>query len=176
VKLLAMAMALGASSMVLALLGQQPPPAQPLPFSHRMHAGTLGIGCTACHAYAEQGPVAGIPSVARCRGCHKFVKSDPAGDPSLNAELAQLSKKLDEGTTIEWVRVHRVPDHVYFTHRRHLRSGIDCRDCHGDIQTMETVRQVSPLNMGWCLDCHRRKQSERPAERAYLTECSTCHK
>jgi len=172
-----MVLAVGASNVALAFFGQRLPPApkQPIRFSHRIHAGTLGIGCTACHAYAEQGPVAGIPSVARCRGCHKFVKSDP-GDPALNAELEQLSRKLDEGTPIEWVRVHRVPDHVFFTHRRHVRSGVSCRDCHGDVETMEAVHQVSPLNMGWCLDCHRRKQFERPAERAYLTECSTCHK
>lgn len=170
-------LALGAGNLAVALFGHRLPPApkQPLPFSHRIHAGTLSIGCTSCHAYAEQGPVAGIPSMERCRGCHKFVKSDP-DDPVVNAELEQLAKQLEGGGALEWVRVHRVPDHVFFTHRRHVRSGISCRDCHGEVQTMDAVRQVSPLTMGWCLDCHKRKQSERPAERAYLTECSTCHK
>ncbi len=152
-----------------------PPPVQPIRFSHRVHAGLNAIGCTACHAYAERGPVAGIPSMARCQGCHKFVKEDKE-EPALTADIQVLLKHLDEDKPIEWVRVLRLPDHVYFNHERHIRSGVQCSECHGAVETMDVVRQVSPLTMGWCLQCHRRKQAERPLERAHMTECITCHK
>ena len=111
----------------------------------------------------------------RCAGCHKFVKQD--GDsPAMATELEALLKTLEREQPIEWVRVHRVPDHVFFTHKRHVNSGVSCRECHGEVEKMEVLRQVAPLSMGWCLDCHKRKQAERPAERARLTECVTCHK
>jgi hypothetical protein len=152
-----------------------PTPAQPIEFSHEIHAGRNGIGCLSCHAYAERGPVAGIPSMARCQGCHKFVKEDK-NDPAVTARIQKLLRKLEEGTAIEWVRVHRVPDHVYFTHQRHVLGGVRCQECHGEVEKMEAVRQVSTLTMGWCLDCHKRKQAERAVERARLTDCWTCHK
>ncbi len=112
--------------------------------------------------------------MARCQGCHKFVKEDPA-HPDITEELKPLLRILREGTAIEWVRVHRVPDHVYFTHARHVRAGLRCQECHGEVEKMDVVRQVAPLTMGWCLDCHHRKQREQPG-RARLTECVTCHK
>jgi hypothetical protein len=150
-------------------------PEQPIRFNHRIHAGDNHIGCTACHAYAERGPVAGIPSMARCQGCHKFVKEDK-DSPAITAEIQALLRKLEDGKAIEWVRVHRVPDHVFFTHERHVLAGVRCQECHGEVERMEVVRQVSPLTMGWCLECHRKKQVEKPVERARLTECLTCHK
>ena len=113
--------------------------------------------------------------MARCQGCHKFVKEDPK-NPALDAELKRLQPLLKREEPIAWVRVHRVPDHVYFTHAPHVRAGVRCQECHGEVEKMEAVRQVAPLTMGWCLDCHHRKQHERPAERARLTECVTCHK
>ena len=156
-----------------------PPPAprQPMPFSHRVHAGESRIGCSACHVHAERSAVAGIPSVARCQGCHKFVKQDPER-PGLAEEMKPLLAKLREEppTPIPWVRVHRVPDHVRFGHAPHVRAGVRCADCHGEVEKMDEVRQVSSLLMGWCLECHRRKQAERPAERARLTDCIACHK
>ena len=166
-----------ASGAGFALLRETPAsePRQPLAFSHRVHAGENHIGCTACHAYAERGPVAGIPSMARCRGCHRFVRED-SQSPQVDAELKALARELAEDRLISWVRVHRVPDHVFFTHARHVRSGVTCRECHGEVESMDVVRQVAPLSMGWCLECHRRKQAERPVERARLTECVTCHK
>jgi len=175
---IAAALALGTGGSLLALFGDRLPPAprQPIPFSHRIHAGELNIGCTSCHAYAERGPVAGIPSMARCRGCHRFVREDRER-PAIDAELKVLVARLrDEETPLEWVRVHRVPDHVTFPHVRHVSSGVACRECHGAVEEMDVVRQVAPLSMGWCLECHRRKQAERPTERARLTECGTCHK
>ena len=113
----------------LAMLGSRgppAPPAQPIPFNHRIHAGDNHIGCTACHVYAERGPVAGIPSMARCQGCHKFVKEDEK-NPAVTAEIQLLLQRLEEGKAIEWVRVHRLPDHVFFTHQRHVLAGFDLK-------------------------------------------------
>ena len=152
-------------------------PRQPISFSHRVHAGENGIGCTACHVYAERSPVAGVPSMARCQGCHKFVKQDPAR-PELTEAMKPLLAWLRQRPPqpIPWARVHRLPDHVLFTHQRHAAGGVVCRECHGEVEKMDQVRQVSSLLMGWCLECHRRKQAEKPAGRAHLTECLTCHK
>jgi hypothetical protein len=170
------AAALAAAAGVLGLLGAAPAgPAQPIAFSHRIHAGDAGIGCTSCHVYAERGPVAGVPSMQRCQGCHKFVKTDP-DHPEITAQLKPLLAVLKDGTAVAWVRVHRLPDHVYFTHERHVLGGVRCQECHGEVERMEVVRQVAPLTMGWCLECHHRKQRERPQGRARLTECVTCHK
>jgi len=180
VKILALGatLALGIGGGAFALFGDRLPPApvQPIPFSHRVHAGALRIGCTACHAYAERGPVAGIPSMARCRGCHRFVKEDPEHRPAVDAELKRAVERLRQDAPIEWVRVHRVPDHVGFHHARHVGAGVACRECHGAVEEMDAVRQVASLDMGWCLECHRREQAERPVERARLTDCWTCHK
>jgi len=161
--------------LALAACARPTEPAQPIKFSHKVHAGDARIGCTSCHAYAERGPVAGIPSMARCQGCHKFVKEDKE-NPAITAEIKALLAVLEEGKVIEWTRVHRVPDHVYFTHERHVLAGLRCQECHGEVEQMEVVRQVSPLTMGWCLACHKAKQAEHPAGRAMLTDCWTCHK
>ena len=119
-----------AAAAVAAAAASSPAPAQPIPFSHRVHATDAAIGCTACHVYAERGPVAGIPSMARCQGCHKFVKEDPA-HPEIARELKPLLQILRDKTAVEWVRVHRLPDHVFFTHERHVRAGLRCQQCHG---------------------------------------------
>jgi len=167
---------LAASASAATLCAAAPPgPAQPILFSHRVHAGDQRIGCTSCHVYAERGPVAGVPSMQRCQGCHKFVREDP-DHPEITAQLKPLLQILKAGTAVEWVRVHRVPDHVYFTHERHVLAGVRCQECHGEVERMEVVRQVAPLTMGWCLECHHRKQRERPVGRERLTECVTCHK
>ncbi len=173
-----LASAASALAGALALFGswRSPPgPEQPIHFSHAVHAGDNLVGCTSCHVYAERSPVAGIPSMARCQGCHRFVKEDP-DKPAVTAELKPLLQKLEEGTAVEWVRVHRLPDHVFFTHQRHVLAGVRCQECHGEVEKMTVVRQVSPLTMGWCLECHKRKQAEKPVERARLTDCWTCHK
>ncbi len=169
-----------AAAMASALLGWwSPPPAprQPLRFSHRVHAGDNRMGCTSCHPYAERSAVAGIPSMARCQGCHKFVKADPE-QPRLTEEMKPLVAKLreDPPTPVAWVRVHRLPDHVFFAHAPHARAGVNCQACHGEVEKMDEARQVASLLMGWCLACHQRKQAEKPVERARLTECITCHK
>jgi hypothetical protein len=148
--------------------GSPPPPEQPFRFSHKVHAGDAKIGCTSCHGFAERGPVAGVPSMARCQGCHKFVKEDKE-NAQLDAELKALRKVLDGGKPVEWARVHRVPDHVFFTHQKHVVAGkLACKECHGPVETMEAVRQVAPLTMGWCVECHRLKK--------VTTDCWACHK
>jgi hypothetical protein len=154
-----------------------PAPAQPMRFSHRVHAGELRMGCSACHAWADRAAVAGIPSVGRCLGCHRFVKQDPAR-PALGEALAPLVAKLKEKppTPIAWTRVHRLPDHVRFAHAPHVRGGVACRECHGEVERMDEVHQVSSLLMGWCLDCHRRREARPPAPAGHLTDCLTCHK
>ena len=164
------------AALALAACGERPPaaPAQPIVFSHRIHVAVNAIGCTSCHASAEHAPVAGIPSMERCRGCHKFVKEDPQ-DPAVTAQIQALLKYLDDDKAIDWVRVHRLPDHVYFTHERHVRAGLRCQECHGEVEKMEAVRQATPLTMGWCLACHHRMQREKPG-RERLTDCWTCHK
>jgi hypothetical protein len=154
---------------------ETPAPRQPIVFSHRVHAGQSGIGCIFCHAYVEHSPVAGIPSMQRCAGCHKFVKQDPE-KPAITEEMKPLLKILKDNGRIEWVRVHRLPDHVNFTHQRHVLAGVDCKECHGDVASMDADRQVAPLTMGWCLECHHRKQAEKPVGRERLTDCATCHK
>jgi hypothetical protein len=123
--------------------------------------GTNEIGCTSCHVYAGRSPVAGIPSTERCAGCHKYIGKDK---PAVQAVL----KANDDGKAIEWVRVYHLPDHVFFTHERHLAAKLRCQECHGPVEAAQAVRQEAPLTMGWCLGCHEKKQAAR--------DCLTCHK
>jgi len=123
-------------------------PIQPVPFSHRLHAGELGMDCRYCHANVERSYEAMIPSTQTCMGCHAVVRSD-------SAALAPVRESWESGDPVHWVRVHNVPDHVYFDHSAHLSAGVGCVSCHGRIDTMEVVRQDQPLSMAWCLDCHR---------------------
>ncbi len=136
-------------------------PEQPLAFSHKIHAGTNKIGCQMCHAYAEHSTVAGIPSMARCIGCHRFIDKD-------KPDIKLLLQTYQKGKTLEWQRVYRVPDFVFFSHEPHVRSGIRCQTCHGEVDSMDVVQRASPLTMGWCVDCHRARQAP--------TDCLICHK
>jgi hypothetical protein len=123
-------------------------PEQPVPYSHKLHAGELGIDCRYCHANIERSQEAMIPPTQACMGCHAIVKAD-------SPKLAALRDSWSSGNPIAWVRVHRVADYVYFDHSVHLAAGVGCVSCHGRIDQMEVVRQDKPLNMGWCLECHR---------------------
>jgi hypothetical protein len=138
-----------------------PAPSQPVPFSHRVHVGVNQAGCLMCHAYAEHSPVAGIPSMARCFGCHKFIGRDK---PAVQLVL----KTYADGRVIEWNRVYQLPDHVFFTHERHLAAKLRCQQCHGPVETLDEIRLAGPLTMGWCVDCHRERRAPR--------DCLTCHK
>jgi hypothetical protein len=138
------------------------PPNQPLAFDHRIHAGKFRIPCQTCHVYADHATIAGIPTEAKCMGCHSYTATDrPA--------ILALAKAYQDGTPIRWNRVHRLPDHVFFTHERHVLAGIACSSCHGDVAAMAVVHQVQPFTMGFCVECHRRHG-------APVDDCRTCHK
>lgn len=123
-------------------------PAQPVEYSHALHAGDLGIDCRYCHNTVEAAAKAAIPPTQTCMNCHAKIR---------NASLKMLpvTESYATGKPIPWVRVHDLPQYVYFNHSAHVRRGVGCVSCHGRVDTMEKVAQVEPLSMSWCLDCHR---------------------
>lgn len=123
-------------------------PEQPVPYSHRLHAGQMGMDCRYCHANVEVAAKAMIPATQTCMGCHAMVKTE-------SAKLAPVRESWETGKPIEWVHIHKLPDHAYFDHSAHLSAGVGCASCHGRVDQMDVVRQVQPLSMGWCLECHR---------------------
>lgn len=123
-------------------------PKQPVPYSHRLHAGELGLDCRYCHANVEKSAVAMVPPTQTCMNCHSLVRTD-------SAKLALIRDSWKTGKAMEWVKVHKLPEHAYFNHSAHVGAGVGCVSCHGRIDQMEVVRQVKPLSMGWCLECHR---------------------
>jgi hypothetical protein len=170
-------------------------PIQPAPFSHRKHAGDLRIDCRNCHAMVETSAFAGMPSTETCLACHSQLMTDT---PELKPVMESDARRLP----LQWSRVTRLPDHVYFDHSIHVNKGIGCSSCHGEIGTMSRTAKSESLTMRWCLDCHRdpgprlRAFSEifaatsppvRPRGEAEellrfyhlhtenLTNCSTCH-
>jgi len=171
---------------------------QPIPFSHQHHVRDDGIDCRYCHTSVETSSFAGIPPLETCMTCHSQLFADAA-------PLLPLRRAYAGAETLQWNRVHRLPDFVYFDHSIHVAKGVGCSSCHGNVARMPLVRRVASLYMQWCLDCHRepeaqlRPQSEvfdvdwrpppdqlrRGAElaKAYglrstreLTDCSTCHR
>ena len=126
-------------------------PNQPVPYSHKLHAGDLGMDCRYCHYDIELSPVANIPATQICMNCHRMIGLDK---PSLDLVRSSWSDTI----AIRWVRVHQLPDFVFFNHASHLRAGVGCYSCHGDVRAMIQVIQARPLNMKWCLDCHRNPQ------------------
>ena len=133
-------------------------PEQPVPYSHALHVGDLGLDCRYCHSSVEQSPVAAIPPTKVCMNCHEAVQRD-------SEKLAPIRESMASGRSMRWVRVHNLPDYAYFDHSVHLRAGVGCVSCHGQIDQMEVVTQVEPLSMSWCLDCHRSPASRlRPAD------------
>jgi hypothetical protein len=123
-------------------------PTQPVPYSHKLHAGDLGIDCRYCHVGVERSPVAMVPATATCMNCHKVIKTE-------SPKLQPVRDSFATGEPVPWVRIHHAPDFVYFDHSIHVNSGVGCETCHGRIDQMEVVHQAEPLSMGWCLDCHR---------------------
>lgn len=123
-------------------------PVQPVPFSHKLHAGDLELDCRYCHAQVERAAVASVPPTQVCMNCHSLVFRD-------SPKLAPIRDSAASGQPMQWVRVHNVPDYAYFDHSLHLRAGVGCSSCHGDVRSMEVVTQMKPLSMGWCLQCHR---------------------
>lgn len=134
-------------------------PEQPVPYSHRLHAGQLGIDCRYCHSNVERSFEAMIPPTQTCMGCHSQILPE-------SARLQPVRDSWESGDPIEWVRVHNVPDHAFFDHSVHLSAGVGCVSCHGRVDRMEVVQVEEPLSMGWCLDCHRDpEESLRPTSR-----------
>jgi hypothetical protein len=181
--------------------GYEPP--QPIAFSHRQHAGDLQISCQYCHYGAENSRHAGIPAAGLCMNCHRFVtapqkamvaevlaarKEDRAPEPVVSPELQKLYDSLGLNAKLErdpdrtpqpikWVKVHNLPDYACFDHRAHTTAGVACQRCHGPVETMDRLRQVSDLSMGWCVNCHRECQRNgvdgKPARPSL--DCATCH-
>jgi menaquinone reductase, multiheme cytochrome c subunit len=123
-------------------------PEQPVPYSHALHVGEMGMDCRYCHNTVEKSPVAAIPPAATCMNCHWAVQADAA-------TLLPVREAYAGQKSLKWVRVHDLPDYVYFNHSAHVTRGVGCESCHGRVDQMEEVYQVAPLTMGWCLDCHR---------------------
>ena len=168
---------------------------QPVQFSHAHHAGGLGIDCRYCHTSVDQSAFANIPPTKTCMNCHSQIwVTSPYLEP--------IRSSWRTGTSIQWTRVHNLPDFVYFNHSIHVKKGVGCETCHGRIDQMPGIYQAQSLQMEWCLDCHRapekyvrpreavvtmgyqpaKSQAELGAElvKAYdiqkLTSCSTCHR
>lgn len=178
-------------------------PVQPINFSHRQHAGEIEASCLYCHYGAESSRHAGIPSANVCMSCHRFVtapqkdllaeilearKTRRAPHPIISPELQKLydAMALDSNLQpdphkkpkpIQWVKVHYLPSFTCFDHRSHTRAGVSCEKCHGDVKTMDRIRQVSDLSMGWCVNCHREASRSgvngKPVKASI--DCATCH-
>ncbi len=123
-------------------------PVQPVPYSHQLHVGDLGLDCRYCHASVEVSDVANVPPTQTCMNCHQVVQRD-------SVMLAPIRASATSGRPMRWIRVHDLPDYAYFSHRAHLAGGIGCVTCHGRVDEMETVTLMTPLSMSWCLECHR---------------------
>ncbi len=123
-------------------------PKQPVPYSHKLHAGDLGMDCRYCHSSVERSPRANVPSTSSCMNCHKIILPD-------SEKLLPVRESFATGRPIQWNKVHKLPDYVYFNHDAHLNAGVGCFSCHGNVAEMEIVQQKHPLSMSWCLDCHR---------------------
>jgi hypothetical protein len=123
-------------------------PVQPVPFSHKIHAGQLGVDCRYCHSMVDKTWVANIPAASTCMNCHNQVMKD---DPL----LAVVRDSAATGKPVPWVQIHKLPDYVYFNHSVHVDRGISCVECHGRIDQMDEVYHAKPLSMSFCLDCHR---------------------
>src|SRR5947209_927301 len=154
-------------------------PPQPIAFSHRLHAGTYRVPCLYCHFAAEKSRHAGIPPAGVCMNCHGQLRV-------ASAEVERLKEAVAQVRPIRWTKVHNLPDFVYFNHSQHVNAGVACQRCHGPVETMDRVRQVSPLTMGWCLGCHRQEEVVPPSQRSAAArtaghvasgglDCGKCH-
>jgi Cytochrome c7 and related cytochrome c len=168
-------------------------PAQPVAFSHKLHAGQYGVSCNYCHTGVEKSKNATFPGANICMNCHNYIEQ---GAQFGTAEIGKVRAAYAENRRIEWVRIHNLPDLVYFNHAQHVKvGGVACAECHGEVQNMEVVYQFSDLSMGWCISCHREKQVDVTKNDYYLKvhneyvgkakavsvaelgglECSKCH-
>lgn len=152
-------------------------PTQPIRFSHQLHAGKHKIDCQYCHTSAAKGKASGIPSLNTCMNCHKAIQQGPVYGKD---EIAKIYDAVGwdpaakaytkPAKPVEWVRIHNLPDHVYFNHSQHVVAGkVECQTCHGPVQTMAEVYQFAPLSMGWCVNCHRQTEVQFASNNYYST-------
>jgi Cytochrome c7 and related cytochrome c len=137
-------------------------PDQPIPFSHKQHAGDLKIDCKYCHTSVEVSRHASVPSLNVCMNCHLVVKTD-------SPWIQKITEAYNSGKSVAWEKVHLLPDHVKFNHAPHIKKGVACTTCHGNVHEMEKVYQHSSLSMGFCVNCHREADPPAPLN------CTTCH-
>ncbi|MDQ7054395.1 MAG: cytochrome c3 family protein [candidate division KSB1 bacterium] len=123
-------------------------PEQPVPYSHKLHAGDLGMDCRYCHNFVEVSHEANVPPIQTCMNCHTLIKPN-------SEKLVAIQESWTTGRPLQWIRVHKLPEYAYFDHSAHLRAGVGCASCHGNVAEMEKITKVEPMSMGWCLDCHR---------------------
>lgn len=153
-------------------------PVQPIKYSHQTHAGKLKINCVYCHSGAEKGRTAGVPSANVCMNCHKAISEGPQTG---KVEIAKIYEAVgwdpqkgaytNPQKPIQWVRVHSLPDFSYFNHSQHVVVGKqDCANCHGDMTKVDEAKQMSPLTMGWCVDCHRKTEVPGMGTNPYYEE------
>jgi hypothetical protein len=135
-------------------------PEQPIDFSHRDHVQGDRLACELCHSAARRSAFAGMPSVERCMGCHRFAIPQNPG-------VTALRRYWWAGKPVPWVKVDALPRFVHFSHQAHVLANVDCAACHGDVANMDRVVRVAPLTMGWCVDCHRAARAP--------DDCLTCH-
>ena len=168
---------------------------QPVQFSHKHHAGELGIDCRYCHTGVERAAVAGVPPTATCINCHAQIWND-------SPFLEPVRESFRTGQSLQWIKVHDLPDFAYFNHGAHVQKGVGCVTCHGRVDQMNQIWQHASLQMEWCLDCHRHPANYvRPREHVFemawepdepqatlgarlvkeydihtRTDCDTCHR
>jgi hypothetical protein len=140
-------------------------PEQPIAFSHITHVQKNQMDCQYCHWSVSKAAFAAIPETETCMGCHNLVKGRSDFQKS---EIAKLEQFYKDGTPIPWIKVHVMPAHVHFNHKRHIKAGVNCQECHGQVPNMSTVERVTSMKMGWCIDCHRQQGTS--------IDCWTCHK
>ncbi len=147
-------------------------PEQPIPYSHALHAGTMRIPCLYCHTGAPRARHAGVPAVETCMNCHRVTKTD-------SPPIKQLTAIYESGRALDWVRIHTLPQYVFFDHRPHVGAGIACQTCHGEVETMPVLARRMSMRMGNCLGCHRDPRPALPAASTIASapdHCNTCHR
>jgi len=139
-------------------------PEQPIAFSHITHVQKNKMECQFCHWNVAKSSYATIPEVETCVGCHKLVQGTT---PEQQAEIKKIGEYYNKGEPIPWVKVHVMPDYLKFNHKRHVKAGVACQECHGQVPEMAVVERVSSMKMGWCIECHR--------QRGAGIDCLVCH-
>lgn len=139
-------------------------PEQPVKFSHVTHVQKKQIECQFCHWTVAKSPYAAIPEVETCDGCHKMVGGT---DKWQQDEIQKVKDAAKNNSPIAWQKVHVMPDYLRFNHKRHVKAGVACHECHGQVPEMDVVERVSSMKMGWCVGCHR--------EKGVSIDCYTCH-